>query len=280
MSWVLEGKLEQYLAAFHDSNPGITSRAFAGLPVVNAGRRFGSSYECLANEVLETDGPHALLDLACGDGLLLAILAARNQSELSLFGVDLSKGELDAARCLLGNRATLRQGRAHSLPIASASLDHVVCHMALMLMEDVEVVLTEVHRVLKKGAAFSAIVGATPSRSKIFDLYVSALSQYPRKEEFSGIRFGDRRLQTPEGITQLLSNGFEAVAVQDVMIPRRCSPRELCAWFEDTYDFHMLDERCQGELTAGFMAAIEEQCGSDRKVEYNDRLYLISAAAA
>jgi hypothetical protein len=61
------------------------------------------------------------------------------------------------------------------------------------------------------------------------------------------------------------------------VIPRRCSPRELCAWFEDTYDFHMLDEDCQGELVASFMAAIEEECGSAGKVEYNDLLYLITA---
>jgi hypothetical protein len=39
----------------------------------------------------------------------------------------------------------------------------------------------------------------------------------------------------------------------------------------------MLDEDCQGELVASFMAAIEEECGSAGKVEYNDLLYLITA---
>ncbi len=164
--------------------------------------------------------------------------------------------------------------------MATASLDHVVCHMALMLMEEIEVVLTEVHRILKKGAVFAAVVGTRPPPSPIFDSYIALLSQYPRKEEFSGIRFGDRRLQTRDDITKLFSNSFEAISVQELLVQRRCSPRELCAWFEDMYDFHMLGEACQRELNAKFIAATEAQCDSDGKVEYSDLLYLITAAAA
>lgn len=272
--------LEQFLAAFHDSNPGITARAFADLAVVKAGRRFASSYECLANEVPETEAPCTLLDLACGDGFLLSLFAARGQSNLSLIGIDLSQGELDAAHHRLGRAATLQQGRAHALPMATASLDHVVCHMALMLMEEIEVVLTEVHRILKKGAVFAAVVGTRPPPSPIFDSYIALLSQYPRKEEFNGIRFGDRRLQTRDGITKLFSNNFEVISVQELLIQRRSSPGELCAWFQDMYDFHMLGEVCQRELNAKFIAATEAQCDSDGKVEYSDLLYLITAAAA
>lgn len=270
---------ERFLAAFHNLHPGITSRALAGLPVVMAGRSFTSSYECLANEVLETEDPQTLLDLACGDGFLLSSFAVCGQSGLSLVGLDLSQGGLEAARLRLGHGAALQQGRAHSLPIASASLDHVVCHMALMLMDEIEVVLAEVRRVLKKGAAFAAVVGTRPPPSPAFDSYIALLSQFPRKEEFSGIRFGDRRLRTREGITQLFSHGFEAILVQELSAQRRYSPRELAVWFEDTYDFHMLDEDLQRDFNERFIAAIELECGSDGKVEYNDLFYLIIATS-
>ena len=48
---------ERYLAGFHDTNLGVTSRSFAALPA--------------------SQGPRAVLDLFCGDGHLLFNAKAR-----------------------------------------------------------------------------------------------------------------------------------------------------------------------------------------------------------
>lgn len=73
---------EQFLAGFHDADPGVTSRAFAALPARMADATFPSSYECLASVV--PSGPGTVVDLACGDGYLLSLLAARRQAGLAL----------------------------------------------------------------------------------------------------------------------------------------------------------------------------------------------------
>ena len=75
---------ERFLSGFHDADPGVTSRAFADLPASMAGTAYASSYECLAS-VVPADA-RTVLDLACGDGFLLSLLAARRQAGLALVG--------------------------------------------------------------------------------------------------------------------------------------------------------------------------------------------------
>ena len=64
-------RTEAYLSTFHDANPGVTSRAFETPPVSCGELAFGSA-----------------LDLACGDGHMLALLRdSRPDSRLALIGV-------------------------------------------------------------------------------------------------------------------------------------------------------------------------------------------------
>ncbi|MDO9218289.1 MAG: methyltransferase domain-containing protein, partial [Lacisediminimonas sp.] len=76
------------------------------------GQRYASSYEILASVVPSTSQSIEVLDLACGDGFLLALLASRAQPHLSLSGVDLSAGELAVAAQRLGHSIPLIQARA------------------------------------------------------------------------------------------------------------------------------------------------------------------------
>ncbi|MCK4710789.1 MAG: class I SAM-dependent methyltransferase, partial [Gammaproteobacteria bacterium] len=157
---------EKFISEFHNSNTGVTSKVFADLPVIKGTQLVMSSYQCLTSIVESQPGKLSILDLACGDGFLLSILAGRNQQDLSLLGIDLSQGEIDAARACLGNSAIISLSKAQDMPFADNSIDIVLCHMALMLMEDVELVLSELHRVLKKNSVFSAITGAKPPSSQ------------------------------------------------------------------------------------------------------------------
>src|SRR5262245_45424737 len=126
---------EVWLEDWHDRHPGATSRALArGRP---------SPYERLASFVRPGQ---SVLDLACGDGYLLDRHRAAGAATLA--GLDLSAGELAAARERLGGAATLVQGRAQSMPFPDESFDLVTCHMALMLMRPVDEVVSEVRRVL------------------------------------------------------------------------------------------------------------------------------------
>src|ERR1700709_2020201 len=116
---------EAFLQAFHAAPPGITARAFAR----------GGSYERLAALV---ENATRVLDLACGDGALLAHMSA------NAIGIDLSRAELAA------NYRTA-VARAQALPFATHAFDAVTCHLAFMLFEDLPAVVRELERVLVPG---------------------------------------------------------------------------------------------------------------------------------
>ena len=271
---------EQFLVGFHNANAGLTARTFGSLPVLRNGLRFASSYECLAQEVATGAKPFTVLDVACGDGLLLSRLADRHQPGLGLIGVDLSECERQAARARLGPGVALHQAKAQALPLPSAAIDCVLCHLALMLMDDVESALAEVRRVLKGGAVFSAVVGAKPPPSAAFDAYVELLSTTPRRVEFEALRFGDRRVRTPEGIAELLGSSFKNVVVDDLLIQQRLTPAALWAWFCSMYDLHLVSPQDRDDMRHRYLAEVSPLCGPDGRLAYGERLRQITATAA
>ena len=150
------------------------------------GERLASSYDGLAQVVTPRGEPITVLDLACGDGLLLSRLSQMHASGLGLIGIDMSRAELDAARSRLGPGVALHQAMAQALPLPDASVDCVLSHLALMLMAPVEPVIAEVRRVLKHGGVFSAVVGARPPPHPAFDAYVALLAEFPRRAGYEG----------------------------------------------------------------------------------------------
>ncbi|MCY7319636.1 MAG: class I SAM-dependent methyltransferase [Ramlibacter sp.] len=267
---------ERFLAEFHDANPGATSRAFANLPASMAGTAFASSYECLASVV--PAGARTVLDLACGDGFLLALLAARRQAGLSLVGVDLSTGELAAARRRLGPAALLHQGLARELPLGDLAADVVLCHMALMLMDDVPQVLAEVRRVLTPGGVFSAVIGGG-SASPAHQVFVSLLREYRKLPQFESLRLGDRRLQSPEGIADLFAEDFEPPAIDAIVLQWRCRPAALWSWFDKMYDMAWLDVADATLIERRFAQAVEPLCDAGGQLEHSVMLRRITARA-
>ncbi|WP_245178794.1 class I SAM-dependent methyltransferase [Streptomyces montanisoli] len=135
---------EAFLRAFHAERPAVTSETF-GTGRSDDGR---SSYRIVAD--LTADA-RRVVELGCGDGLLLEVLA-RTRDAADLAGVDLSPEALALARrrpALAG--AALLEGRAQRLPFEDGAFDACVSHLALMLMADVEQVAAEAARVLVPG---------------------------------------------------------------------------------------------------------------------------------
>lgn len=268
---------ERFLAGFHDADPGVTSRAFGALPATMAGAAFASSYKCLAD--VAPGAAATVLDLACGDGYLLSLLAARQQPGLSLVGVDLSAGELEAARRRLGSAAALHQARAQDLPLADASADVVLCHMALMLMDDAPRVLGEVRRVLQPGGAMAAVVGGGGAASPAHEVFVSLLRQYPKLADFESLRLGDGRLYTPEGIVELFRPAFGLPAIDDIVLRRRSAPDGLRDWLSGLYNIAWLEPRDRAAIGRRFVQDVASLCEADGKMEHLVRLRRITARA-
>ena len=133
--------MEAELRRFHAARPGVTARGLAR----------GGSYERLWARV----SGRRVLDLACGDRVMPGAI-----------GVDLSREELARAAAESARThspGTLVQARAQALPFADASFDAAVCHLALMLFDDLPRVVAELARVLAPGATFHALVGGGPT---------------------------------------------------------------------------------------------------------------------
>ena len=272
--------VERFLVRFHDTRPGRTPEAFADLPTMTASGWRSSSYEVLASAVPDSDQPISVLDLACGDGYLLSLLAARCDPALTLSGIDLSTGELAAAALRLGQRASLSQGRAQQLPYRAESFDVVLSHMALMLMDDVSGVLAEVRRTLKQGGRFAAVIGAGSAASPAMSHYLNVLSRRSRDPQWTAVRFGDVRLRSDAGIVELLSPHFEAIEVERLRQPMRLTPQEWWLRLLNMYDLYLLPESDVDGIRDEVMRAVIPECDAQGKLEFAHELRFIRAIAS
>lgn len=88
-----------------------------------------------------------VLDIGCGTGQLLQILAGRS-GRPELTGIDKVPAMLDVARQRIGHQATLLKGDAETLPFDAANFDLVVSTSALHYFPDAAAALLELRRVI------------------------------------------------------------------------------------------------------------------------------------
>ena len=198
--------LVDHLRIVHHKHTGFTE-ACASSCRDKAGR---NSYEWLA-EIVPNNKGLRVLDLACGSGTLLKILSDRNQN-LNLKGIDMCPEELKLAKNLLINSGVnLIESKAQNLTaINDNSIDIVLCHWALTLMDPIAPVLNEVRRVLTSEGRFAALVdgpmNVVPSYKEVHDLIYS----YVQKEipSYGKIDLGDPRIRGTKSLSNLAHKIF------------------------------------------------------------------------
>jgi SAM-dependent methyltransferase len=240
---------ERFVRAFHDRHPGATSAAFArgrAIPddpddAANAGR---SSYALVA----EHASPGArVLDLGCGDGVLLALAAARGACAI---GVDLSAGELARARA----HAPCAQGRAEALPFADGAFDVCLSHLAFSILPDPEAAAREVARVVAPGGVFAIVTGGAPAEGAddafalLFELARPALAA-----RAAAPRLGDRRARHAAGLDALLgSAGFAPCAWRGYTIDLGGGADVVWNTLATLYELAPLDDAARAALGRAF----------------------------
>ncbi|WP_328603718.1 class I SAM-dependent methyltransferase [Amycolatopsis sp. NBC_00345] len=260
---------EDFLRRFHDQRPEAQSGLSLSGPVVGDGRK---SYDVLADRVA---GARRVLDLGCGDGLLLETLAGRGAELLA--GIDLSSGELEACRRrpALAD-ADLRQGRAQELPFADGSFDAVVSHMALMLMADVPSIAAEVARVLAPGGTFAVAVGAGPlDAAEVFLSFARPMFDKVPKER-QAPQTGDPRTRRRDGLDELLAPaGFGPVSWDTLVLDLGGPADEVWQRCRDTYyPVSTLDDAQLAELRAAFEASTRELLTEDGRLPSGAKMSL------
>ena len=105
-------------------------------------------------------GTHDVLELACGNGYNLALLAPRNPG-VRFVGIDLVASQISRARATLAELpgADARIGDFHSLAIGDGSQDCVYVVESLCHSTDLPRALGEIARVLRPGGRFIVVDG-------------------------------------------------------------------------------------------------------------------------
>lgn len=234
---------ESFLNAFHERVLGSTPTAFGAMKTEGP-----SGYERLLAQLPALPPQATLLDLACGDGELLA-RAQRLRPDLRLIGIDLCQAELQRARPRLSAQAELHCERAQALSLPDASVDALLCHMALMLMDDADTVAGEIRRVLRPGGVLAAVLGTglddTPAClvwRQAMDAAMAADADQPR------VRFGDRRTRTAEGMQALFAAGFHGHRFEPFTATCEGSPEGLWQALQLSYDPALLSAAGQLRL--------------------------------
>jgi SAM-dependent methyltransferase len=207
-----EAELREHLLSVHRHHAGFTESCARRC----RDARGRNSYEWLA-ETVDPSCHRQVLDVACGSGALTALCHQRFGQQIELIGVDMSPDELALARQRVSEEAVLLHcGLAQEMDfIADASIDVVLCHWALTLMDPVEPVLAEVRRVLRPDGVFAAIVdgemATAPGYAELHELiYGWVQREYPGYGESD---MGDPRVRTTAALVALAQELFDGAQV-------------------------------------------------------------------
>jgi SAM-dependent methyltransferase len=262
---------EAHLRRFHARWPGATSRSLAAGRLAD-GR---SSYDLLADLARPGD---RVLDLGCGDGWLLELLARRGHGAGRLCGLDLSADELAVARrrpALSG--AALVLGRAQAAPLGDGAVDLVVSHLAFTLMAELDDVVAEVARLLAPGGRFAAIVGGGPKRDDAFARF-AALGPVAGGDG-PPVRLGDRRARSDDGLAALFgaARGFAGLDIVDHELTLDASPAEVWQRLGPSYEMAAATDDRLAAARAVFLAAVAPLVRPDGTVPCAMALRLVRA---
>ena len=240
--------LQDHLAAVHDKNAGFTEAVAWNCRDING----KNSYELLA-DIVDQKYHSNVLEIACGSGVLLDLCNQRCDGKVVFSGIDISDSELKLARKRLTQTdIKLHQSTAQDLDfITDTSIDVILCHWALTLMDPVVPVLTTVKRVLKENGVFAAIIDGdaetAPGYLEIHDIiYKYAQRKYP---DYGVIELGDPRVRTAEALKKLVAKAFvdSDISITPVLLSFNAAPkilaREAAGFFYASFVLSVAEHR-------------------------------------
>ena len=117
----------------------------------------------------------AVLEIACGTGVVTRALAARLHEATTIVATDLNQAMLDQAAAVGTDRPVdWRQADAMRLPFADASFDAVVCQFGAMFFPDRARAFAEARRVLRPRGVFAFAVWDRIEENELADAVTAA----------------------------------------------------------------------------------------------------------
>lgn len=218
----------EHLLEVHRHHTGFTETC-ASLSCDSAGR---NSYEWLI-EAVDADRHQTILDLACGSGPLTELCHRHVGQQAQLIGVDMSADELRLARARVPEgRVEFRQALAQDMAfLDDDSVDVVLCHWALTLMDPVEPVLAEIRRVLRPEGVFAAIVDGDMETTPCYQRQHQIIYDWVRRDfpRYGAIDLGDPRVRKPAALGELINDYFceDQVMIEPSVVELQGDPETL-----------------------------------------------------
>ena len=160
----------------------------------------GMFVKCMYSEILDRViqiNPQKILDLGCGNGNILKLLAQK--IDASLYGLDISENMISEAKKRLGNNAELTVGEAENLPYSDDQFDAIICNASFHHYPNPVKALKEIKRILKKGGI---LILGDPTAP--FNWYLKILNYFLKYSNS-----GDYKIYSEKEIKYLLtSSGF------------------------------------------------------------------------
>jgi SAM-dependent methyltransferase len=259
----LEGS--DFLRAWHARYAGAASSTFG------YGRTEGdarSSYDLLVDDAAALQHVATAVDVACGDGYLLELLARRLPSA-QIVGIDMTPEELAIARGRgLSENVRLVTARAEALPLPDASADAVVCHMALMLFDDARSVVNELARVIRPGGIFAAVLGPAPGNSEFVARFGALLREAEAAEQLPPLHVGDSMTFAEDSLRAIFaSDAWNSVRIEQFALRFEGSDDQIQATLLAMYNVARLSDDGRAKLEQRLEDEMLERRQTDQPTE-------------
>ncbi|MET0850178.1 MAG: methyltransferase domain-containing protein [Candidatus Rokuibacteriota bacterium] len=126
----------------------------------------------------------AVLDVACGTGIVARVAADAQRGDGRVVGVDLNPAMLGVAR-RVRPEIDWREGDAASLPFPDDSFDVVLCQMALMFFPDRVRALREMARVVTERGTVGLVVPAALPAQPAYAPFVEMVARHAGPDALS-----------------------------------------------------------------------------------------------
>jgi ubiquinone/menaquinone biosynthesis C-methylase UbiE len=172
-----------------------------------------------ADRLLDLTPPRsgdAVLDVACGTGIVARRAAQRVGTAGRIAGVDLNAGMLEVAkRTATGIEPAIEwhQSSADDLPFPDGSFDRVYCQQAVQFFPDPNAALSEMHRVLAPGGRLAISIWRSLGHNHVYRTIVETFGRHVGDEagRMLGTPFPSWDQETIRGIVG--DGGFQSVRV-------------------------------------------------------------------
>lgn len=206
--------MEHYLSRQIDYTQPAFTEAFDELPFWSA------SFALLLFRELPLIRSGAVLDIGCGTGFPLTLLAARLGPEVQVVGIDPWAAAIDRAQRRITAmglpNAQAILGDATQAPFPDTTFDLVVSNLTVNNVDDIPALFQECHRVLKPGGRLCLTTNLNGTFKEVYALMLEALAQLG--EETALMALGQQaaaRLVPTQLADHFLNSGFEELRMQE-----------------------------------------------------------------